>query len=74
MSMIKRGASGSIDKFTGEQNDGAILCMSCNKIIVSKENLEDGGVCPYCHRHVNSRINTGPLDDDGEGDVIAKSC
>ena len=65
MSMIKKGAMGKIESYTQEEDDGAIICQACQKIIVSKVNLGENNTCPYCHRNVNESLSNG--------DVIAES-
>jgi uncharacterized CHY-type Zn-finger protein len=71
--MIKRATSGQIESYTHGRDDGAIICKACSRIIVSKENLEHGRTCPYCHNNVDTVLSEKPLVEDNS-EVIARPC
>lgn len=70
--MTRHGTSGKIESYT-QEDDGAIICKACSRIIVSKENLVDDKMCPFCHNDVNVVLASDDLIED-EGEVIAKPC
>ena len=73
MSMIKRGAStGRIEQYTKTQDDSAIVCQACMRVIVSKTNLENGR-CPYCHNDINDNMSELEFESSA-GEDIAIPC
>jgi len=73
MSMIKRATTtGHIEEFT-EQNDEAVLCKACSRIIVSKVNLLPEEKCPFCHNSVNDVLASEELISNVPPD-IAEPC
>jgi uncharacterized CHY-type Zn-finger protein len=70
MSMY-RHATGHITEYKGASDDGAIICQSCSKIIISAQNL-DNGHCPFCHQDVNQAVSDVLIDGDDED--IALPC
>ena len=73
MSMIRRAVSGQIENYTNEGEDKAIVCQACNRIIVSKVNLEDNDGCPFCHNNINKSMASESLIIESEPDDIAES-
>lgn len=73
MSMIRRAVTGKIENFTDENDDRAVVCQACNRIIVSKTNLGNNNTCPFCHNDVSLAINNTNLMVEAEPDDIAES-
>ena len=73
MSMTRRAVTGQIENYTGEGNDRAIVCQSCQHIIVSQTNLGKDDSCPYCHNNVNSLLTEPSMFPEKEFDDIAES-
>lgn len=74
MTMYRQGTgSGKIEQFTA-QNDGAIVCQACSRIIVSSDNLVQGKNCPFCHNPVNKMLGSNDIASDDNSDVIAEPC
>lgn len=72
MAMIRRGATGKIESADLDQS-GAIKCNYCGRYIISKDNLQDDGTCPYCHTDPNTEsVESNYVEEDGED--IAESC
>jgi len=72
--MTRHGQTGKIESYT-QEDDGAIICKACSRIIVSKENLVDGKNCPYCHNDVNVILVPDELiEPEGEDEDIAVEC
>lgn len=74
MSMIRRAISGQIENYTDEGEDKALVCQACNRIIVSKVNLEANDGCPFCHNNINQVLSTSDnLMVEPEPEDIAES-
>lgn len=69
------GRSGHIEQtFLGEQNDGAIVCQACSRVIFGRDNLDQRGHCPFCHRSPDLSLSDDLFDDDDDDPIIAVDC
>jgi len=73
MSMTRRAVTGQIENYTSEEEDKAIVCQACQRIIVSQSNLGKDDSCPYCHNNVNVSVANDNLMVEPEPDDIAES-